>query len=267
MPYVRSRFIRYRRTRKYQPKRFRSVSTRSRSSYTGYRASTSRYRRRPGRSARRGRGHNWTGYARKAGTWAGAANNALHLAKTVYSLINPEFKYVENNTYANTFANTAPQINFITSIGQGVTSTTRTGNSVLLKYIRCAFNIRYNTSSAPTTLRITIVTVQDGTAPVGTDIYENTASGTQVVISGWKKNSAIAYKVYYDKIFHVDQYNPQRVFTTDIRARGHHHIKYTGPSPTDTGPGNFWAITTVDQTGSGNSIALSQAYRIVYLDN
>lgn len=267
MPYVRSRFIRYRRTRKYQPKRFRSLSTRSRSSYTGYRAKTSRYRRRPGRSAGRSRGHNWTGYARKAGVWASAANNALHLAKTVYALINPEFKYVDNNTLNSPFTSTSTIVNFITSIGQSTDSNGRTGNSVLLKYIKCTFNLKYNNSTNPSAIRITIVTTSTGDAPVASDIYESTGSGSAITLSPWRKNSPVSYKVWFDKLFHVDQYNPQIVYRHSIKARGHHHIKYTGAAPTSTGPGNFWALSTTDNATASIGPTRSELYRVSYLDN
>lgn len=176
-------------------------------------------------------------------------------------------KYVDNNTINSSQTTTLTTVNFITSIGQGTGPSERTGNSVLMKYIKCVFNLQYATAQGPTAMRVTIVTTQSGGAPAALDIYESTGSGAATVLSPWRKNSAISYKVYYDRVFHIDQYRPQQIHRKDIKVKGHHHIKWQGASPTNTGPGNFYALVTVDRASVVNYITLSQLYRIGYLDN
>lgn len=224
------------------------------------------FRRRPRRMSRRSRGprkQGWSRTIRSVARYAGTAGKALGLASKVYALINPEFKYVDNNTINASLPGTTTITNFITSVGQGSGSSERNGNSILLKYIKCVFNFKYGISSQPVAIRVTIVTTTTGDAPVAADVYESTGSGAATVLSPWRKNSPIEYKVWFDKIFHLDQYNPQRVHRYDIKAKGHHHIKYTGSAPTSTGPGNFWALLTNDVVGP----TYSQLYRISYLDN
>lgn len=252
--YTKNRFSRY---------RPRSSVRRTGGKITGF-------RRRPRRMSRRSRGprkQGWSGTIRRVARYAGNAGKALSLAKHVYALINPEFKFVDNNTLNLPYTSTTPVVNFITSIGQGSDENNRTGNSVLLKYIKCTFNLKYNNSTNPSTIRITIVTTETGDAPDPADIYEATGSGSAIVLSPWRKNSPIRYKVWFDRIFHVDQYNPQRVYRHTIKARGHHHIKYTGAAPTSTGPGNFWAISTTDNATSTIGPTHSELYRITYIDN
>lgn len=250
-------------------RRLRPFTRKNRKSFTRYRKSFKRYAKRYAKTSKRGRRSGYRskrsrgGMLQRIGGYASTAYSALRLAKTVYSLINPEMKYVDNNTINASFPTATTTTNFITSIGQGNGSSERNGNSVLLKYIKCVFNFKYGISSGPVAVRITILTTSTGDAPVASDIYESTGSAASIVLSPWRKNSPISYKVWFDKIFHFDQYNPQRVFRHDIRSRGHHHMKYTGASPTSTGPGNFWAMITNDTVGP----VISQLYRIGYLDN
>lgn len=250
----------------YKPKRFanyrRPVTSRTRTTVARFR----RFRRGTTRYHRKGNRKGWAGTFRRWSGYAGTAMKALGLAKSVYSLINPEFKFVDNNTVNQSVINANTLVSLITSIGQGVDQNNRTGNSVLAKYIHCTFVMRYSTQIVPTLYRITIVTTADGVVPGAGDIYENTSSGLAVCTSPWKKNSQIRYKVKFDRLFFIDQYRPTTVHRYNIKLR-HHHIKYDGPSPTDTGPGNFWAITTADSGSATNSILTSRNYRIGYLDN
>lgn len=248
---------------KYSRYRSRNVTRRTGGKITGY-------RRRNRGSSRRTRSRSrktWASTFRRWGGYVQSASKALSLAKHVYALINPEFKFVDNNTLASQYTSTTPVVNFITSIGQGSDESNRTGNSVLLKYIKCTFNFKYNNSTNPCTIRVTIVSTETGDAPDPADIYEATGSGTAITLSNWRKNSPIRYKVWFDRIFHIDQYNPQRVYRHVIKARGHHHIKYTGAAPTSTGPGNFWSISTTDNAASGIGPLRSELYRITYIDN
>ena len=251
----------------YQPKRFANYR---RSNFTRtYTKNTRLGRFRRGATGRFRKAHRkgWSRTFRKWSGYAGTAMKALGLARSVYSLINPEYKFIDNNTNNQVIQNTNTALSLITSIGQGVDENNRTGNSILAKYIHCTFVMRYNNQVVPTLYRITIVTTQDGTPPGAGDIYENTSSGLAVCTSPWKKNSDIRYKVKFDRLFYIDQYRPTTVHRYNIKIRGHHHIKYVGPSPTDTGPGNFWAFTTADQGSASNSIITTRNYRVSYLDN
>ncbi|QBX89297.1 capsid protein [Apis mellifera virus-10] len=257
----------------FNPRRLKRYARKSGKSFGKYRKSFKRYTKRFAKTSQRGRRSGYRskrsggGYLKRIGGYASTAYSALRLAKTVYSLINPEMKYVDNNTINGSMTTTATQVNFITSIGQGSDVSQRNGNSVLLKYIKCTFNLQYNLAQGPTAVRITIVSTMSGGTPAALDIYETTSSGAATVLSPWKKNSAISYKVWYDRVHHIDQYRPQQIHRKDIRSRGHHHIKYQGASPTNTGPGNFYALVTVDRASVANYINMSQLYRIGYLDN
>ena len=98
--YTKNRFSRY---------RPRSAVRRTGGKITGF-------RRRPRRMSRRSRGPRKQGWSRTIGRvarYAGNAGKALSLAKHVYALINPEFKFVDNNTLNSQYTNTTPIVKLV----------------------------------------------------------------------------------------------------------------------------------------------------------
>lgn len=176
-------------------------------------------------------------------------------------------KYVDNNSYNAPLTSNPTNFSLITSIGQGSGVSNRTGNSVLAKYIKCAFNLNYNNLAAPIMFRMTVISRPDGATPIRDEIYEDVSSATAICMSPWKKFAATSYKVHFDKTVRLDQYNPIQTHKYDIKLRRKHHLNYTGTSGIDTGPGNFWFIWTAESASASNYAIVSRTFRIGYLDN
>nr|QTE03335.1 MAG: capsid protein [Ciconia boyciana CRESS-DNA-virus sp.] len=252
----------------YNPQRLRRYARKSRKSFGKYRKSFKRYSTRFAKTSRRTRRSGYRskrsgGTLQRLGGYASTAYSALRLAKTVYSLINPEMKYLDNNTYNLALTTAVSTRTLITSIGQGTGPNQRTGNSVLGKYIKATFRMRFS-GSTPAAIRLTIVSTSDGSVPDRSQIYQVSDTNDGLVVSAWKKNSDIRYKVHYDRVLYMDTYKPIQIVKKDIKIRGHHHMTYTGSAGTDTGPGNFYCFMTPDTT---SAITATFLFRIGYLDN
>ena len=175
----------------------------------------------------------WAGVA---GSVAATAGQALSIASRVASMVNAEFKWVDNSALildaTTPFDSTNSIVYDITSaMVQGVGANEFVGQSVRLKSLYCRLRIVPNqsTSGNPwTSIRFMIVVDLnlDGTTPAVTDVLQ-----TNSYLSPLTMNMPDRYSVLYDKTLTASNAN-NYAKNIKIFKKLNHHFKVSAASPT-----------------------------------
>lgn len=204
-----------------------------------------------------------------ASKWAryGAAGGRLAYKayrKVMYlsSLINVEKHKVDTSSGPSTLNTTAVTVP-ITNIAIGDTEGTRTGNTLMTKYMLVKGTAVLSSQGAATA-RVRTVIVRDkqqiqDSAPGYGDVYEST--GTQAFLN---KNTVGRFDILYDRIHDLDSNNPQSIFERYIRL-GTNHVRYNGTGATDIQKGGLYLYAVSDQAATGPSYGVQ--VRLGFIDN
>jgi len=208
--------------------------------------------------------------ARRADPWArhGAnagryAKKAWYLAKYLKGLINVEkHKYDVDTGVVNPLGETVTTTP-LTNIAIGDTDGTRTGNTLMTKYIYLKGRHILN-SQGQASARVRDVIVRDkqqvgDTAPGFLDVY--TSTGT---ISFLNKQTVGRFDILYDKLSVLSSDKPMAVLDKYIPL-GNNHVRYNGTGATDVQKGGLYHFMVSDQAATGPSSSVG--FRVGYIDN
>jgi len=207
---------------------------------------------------RRGRGRRMPWYSKKysVGDVASAAWKGVRYLK---SMINVE-KHLFDQGFASTVSDTGT-ITHVTAIPQGDAEATRTGNSILAKYISLKGNMNMGASATRTFVRVMIV--QDlfntGTAPTIADIL-----GAVNTFSPVNVDTRDRYVVLRDRTFSLDVAG-KGLFTFKWFVRLNFHIKYTGAAGSDEYKNQLYVVLISSE--DTNVPSVSYTARLAYFDN
>lgn len=224
------------------------------------------FRRRYGPQKRRvfrpkGRRANpWARYGAKGGM---LAQKAFNLAKYLKSLINVEKHKFDVSLSSTNNQNDTPVTTHITAIPIGDTEGTRTGNTIMTKYLYVRGRKALD-PSGPNYARVREVIVRDkqqiaDSAPGYADVFEST--GTQAFLN---KNTVGRFDILHDKIFDLDAQNPQQIYKYYIPL-GQSHVRYNGTGASDVQKGGLYSFTLSDSAATGPQS--SATCRLMYIDN
>lgn len=195
------------------------------------------------------------------------AGKAWSGVKYLKGLVNSELKTldIDATVAAVDYNGNVKQLSLIT---QGDTRVSRDGKSILCKSVFIRGQVASSTTPNNNVVRLMIVidTMNDGTAPTGSDVLETTGSAL-APFSALKQTASGRYKVIYSKIFSLSKTsNTSQVFKAYIPVNK--HIKYTGANATDTWKNNIYMLTfSTVAAASGNEPALNAYSRVSFYDN
>lgn len=224
------------------------------SSYPRYGKSLSR--KGPRMPKKRSRATPW--YNRKYSP-GDVAYKAWNMAKYLKGLINVEHQKVD--TSIATTSGTTPAVVQLNAIAVGDAEGSRTGNSILQKYVYMKVTTKLNVSSNYSRLRL--VLVQDkqqvgDTSPSYTDVYES-ASPMALI----NKLTVGRYSILYDRTFNLDANNAQLLQDKYIPINN--HARYNGTASTDIQKNGLYLMYISDDNTNQPTISVNA--RLCYIDN
>lgn len=210
-------------------------------------------------------------FVRGVKTAFNVATKALKTAAMVKSLINVEYKCLDNynpTTVLPTGAGSVGNIILQTGIPQGDSYDERNGNSVKLKslYTRGLFSL--DVSIIPhCDIRLMMFRDNEGVYSTGTAIApHDLLQNSTYFLSPINLNNGKRFKVLYDRTLSLDASNPTRMFKL-FRKFGQ-HLRFTGPASIDTDEGHIYIAAFVDSaTAMTNALTWNYNTRIRYIDN
>jgi len=226
-----------------------------------YRKKTRSYYR--SRKGKYGRGNTW------ASNTPALARTALKTAKWVASVINTEYKHVDNTLLLQPNNNVGYTITPLTLILQGDDNTMRNGRSVLLKSLQLQMTARLANSTQGT---IRFVLVKDrtceGVAPTMSDIFKQVA-GDEAVTSFRNIDTAPInkYKILWDHRFSLDVDFKDQIYISKYLKFSKAHLKFLGTAGNIASAGPGAIFLCIVATGLGDSFMVDINSRIRYIDN
>lgn len=187
------------------------------------------------------------------------AHNAWAGVKYLKSIVNVEHQKIDFTV--NTAASTTPVVTHITAVAVGDAEGSRTGNSLLAKYLYLKSNCQLNTSANFDRVRIVVVRDKQqiaDTAPAMTDVYES--GTTQSLIN---KLTVGRFDILYDRLLVLDAQNPSYAWDKYIRLNS--HVRYNGTASTDQQKGAIYVMYVGTQ--ATNTAAFAFNARLMYVDN
>lgn len=206
------------------------------------------------------------------------ASDAWSLAKRTASglneirkLINIETKFLDTQQSSTTISTTGTVFP-VSEIAQGLTSTTRVGDSIRLQHFelrgRCTISATANTSL----LRLLVVRDLDGygTAPTVTDILETATPAVSAPLAPYRFNKRQRFSILFDELFGLVgsaayDGNSEEVFSFMTSHQG--HILYLGATAAaaSDGKGSVYVVAVSDEGTNTPSIAFTS--RILFTDD
>lgn len=183
-------------------------------------------------------------------------------------LVNSE-RFVHQNT-----ATAAPDdigyIGHLTSISQGDTQITRTGNSILARSLMLRGNITINATSSQNVVRLMIIMDKQqigDTVPSITDILESTYSATQFYVHApLERDSVGRFKVLKSRTYTLSDQRPNLSFSFFINMR--QHIRYNGISGGDIQKNGMYLVLVSDSPNTGSAHpSVTFLSKLTYHDN
>lgn len=167
---------------------------------------------------------------RKKGSGVGGyatASKALTLAKRVYSMVDPERKYIDTDI-SQTIDSTG-FVQCLVQLGQGDTAEQRTGNSIKLESLvfKGALSFDTGTTSNNTFFRLIVLidTSHQGVAPAITDVLDSSSTTSLLNL-----NNRGRFVILYDKLFTLNDYRLSRQF--QYYKKLNLHVRYSGTTNT-----------------------------------
>lgn len=216
---------------------------------------------------RRKRGNAWTRTGRRVGGAIGTVANAAYKGvKYLEGLINVESHFHDGSVSSQEITTTASEFSF-TKIAIGDTNGTRTGNSILLKWIKCHAHLIKNGGVTVEQVRIVIVVDKQqiaDTSVVFGDVVDTSLGNA--LIGPYKKVNAGRYNVIYDKLVTLHSNKPQAVLKIFRRMPKKFHVRYNGSNDTDIQKnGIYMFMISSSATPSGPTVDLH--HRTKFYDN
>lgn len=200
----------------------------------------------------------------KINTWKAAG----HLAKKAWAgfkylkgLVNVE-KHKFDTAFSTPYTNTG-SVNGLCSIPQGDAEGTRSGNSILAKYVYLNFNCTRNASSTAVSDLIRMCVIVDkeqasDTSPNFTQIFESASP-----LALLNKLFVGRFTILYDKTFNLTSDTPYAKINQMIPLN--FHIRFNGSSSVDYEKNGVYLVTIADS--ASNLPALVGNVRLAYYDN
>jgi len=205
--------------------------------------------------------------AKFAGDAYSVGERALKGLNALRRLINIETKSID--VLATTAANSTPSVVYLSGIDQGVTSTTRVGNSLRLQQLAFDWLLTANSSATiPTYLRLIMFRDNEnaGAAP---------AFGDLIVNSAVPYSSITPYTVLNLQRFGIlmDECITLGLPAADSIKQGHYrsahngHVIYRGvtSAAASAGDGSIWMLIVSNQPT--NAPAFTYGFRMAYTDD
>ncbi len=194
------------------------------------------------------------------------AKKALAIARGVKSLINVEYKFLDN--HANLAASgMSATILDLPIMAQGDTANTREGNSIKLTKCILNGNIIQHSSATNSIVRLMLVwdAQANGAAPAIADILED-STATDNIISPYNVPFKKRFFVLWDKVFPLTA-NGGGVKAYHKVVNLNHHVRYNGNAGTvaDLTSGNLAFIHFSNEPT--NTPSLTHWERIRFIDN
>lgn len=215
------------------------------------------YRRSSRRMSRRRRRAPW--YKRKYN----AMQLASKAAKGVYylkGLVNSEM--LHNQGLSSTTVNTTGAVIPMCSIGQGDTTSGRTGNSILIRNIMLRFAIKQNAAAETTYYRLMLFcdTQQEGdTTPTVTDVLESNN-----YLSPLSTGQSGRFKVLWSTITSTSNASTTAK-VIDKYFKVYNHVRYNGTASTDIQRNGYYFLMLSSE--STNTPTIAYSWKIGYHDN
>ena len=194
-------------------------------------------------------------------------NTAWQLAKKAASgvvkyYLNPEYKFLEwtNTTFQ---PSTTPQVFGDPSwLAAGTSDITRTGNTIKVTSMQAKILMTRNTSSTLTQVRCVFfyAIAPDGALSSFTQVFESNDVNAYI-----NKDYGIDYKIFWDKVYLLDVYHPQREIK--IYKKLQHHIKYLDGTAGDAALGSGAIYFACISNEATNTPIVRIRTRMRYLDN
>lgn len=202
------------------------------------------------------RGYRYLKYANKGVSIAAKAAAAYTIAKGLQRQNNAEYKFLDNPIQnLPTYAGSAAQLN---TIPQGITDTTRVGDSIKLQKLRLHGKV---SGASNDVVRIMVVHDKQNDLVVPADLLSLVGS-VQTPFSPKNHDKRFRSKVLYDRLFNVDVGNQQRVFSKNIDLNFHTQFE-NGTTTIESGSLKIYFF-------SSKNIATSTVdlhARVTYTDN
>lgn len=207
---------------------------------------------------------------RRGGTpWYRRKYNAMQLASAAWrgvryvkGLVNSE-KYHYDTAFSSASIPSAGNITHLTSLAQGDTSVTRTGNSVLLKdcYVRLFMAIN---PAVVTQTRVRMILFFDkqqvsDTSPSVTDVLA--AASTESMLN---LNASGRFKIVYSREFVLSAYNNGSLVLNKF-FKFSTHVRFNGTAGSDIQRNGLYVLFIGSE--ATNTPTVSGTFRIGYHDN
>lgn len=208
---------------------------------------------RPRRSRRRR-------FRRHANNIADLAYRAYKGYKMIRGIVNSEMHYTDVQIVSGVQTSTG-SVTLINQVAQGDDITTRTGSSILCKYIVVKYSIVMSAAATATTVRIGVVIDNNnqGTAPAFSDIWETGDMTSFKTINNQKR-----FVMLRDQTFDMS-INGQQNYTGTWYIPINQHLRYNGTGASQVLSPSLWM--TLDSTEATNAPALTIRARTAFYDN
>jgi len=198
------------------------------------------------------------------------AKQALQAIQYIRGMINTELHKYEVNTSSQNVPYVGTAINYASFVNMAVgdTQETRTGNSILLKYILITGLLRNANSNPAPICRVRIMVLEDTQSVVDNTTSYNSSqileysNSANAITSPLSSDYEGRFKVLANRVFNMDTVNKvQHSFRYYIPMRGK-HVKYNGTASTDIQKRNVFYLIFGDNDPSTGSMYASPTYNI-----
>lgn len=179
----------------------------------------------------------------------------------IRGMINCELHKFEVNTSSQTVPYVGTTVNYssFVNIGQGDTEETRTGNSILLKYVTLQGLVRNASSNPAPAVRIRLIILEDTQEVVDNATSYNLSqileysNSANAITSPLSSDYIGRFKILLNRVFSLDTVrNVQRSFKFFI-PMPMKHVRYNGTASSDIQKRNvFWLIFADNDPSSGS---------------
>ncbi len=207
---------------------------------------------------------------KRYGAYRRGANQLYGDVMYLKSIINSEL-HQRGHSYSQNILNVGT-VDHISDVGQGDTMFTRSGNSILPKFINIRWSVDNAVSGVSDTVRIIFLIWKDNSTPTIADLLDNASpfSHYHYENAGTKRDTK--FKILYDKSFSIAQGTAKQKIggTIDLKmnapgVKNPVHIRYADASTTNEFNGLY--MVTIGLHTAGNSSDLNGQVLFKYYDN
>ncbi len=209
-----------------------------------------RRRQKTGRKDRRGNAAVGPVGQYASDAWSLAKRTAVGLNE-IRKMINIETKYIPH-WYTPTQVDTTGMMYSLSMVSQGLTSTTRVGDSIRIQHIELRGCVLLNSADATANVRVMVVRDLDGygTAPTPADVLETTQS-VAAPFSPTRFSRRSRFSVLYDELFALQAAAAggtcSQVFAFESAHQGHVLYLGTAAQAASDGKGTIYVLAVSDE--------------------